>query len=91
MLSSKERASLRAKAHFLDPIVVIGKKGLTSGALESIRIGLESHELIKIRFIEFKDSKESIINKILSKNECLLVSIIGHVAILYKPDNNTAK
>ena len=49
---------MRSLAHHIKPSVYIGKSGLTDGPLESIDQSLESHELIKVKFNESKESKK---------------------------------
>ena len=48
-LSSKRRSELRAEAHRLNPIVLIGDKGLTDEVIAEIDRSLKAHELIKVR------------------------------------------
>ena len=48
-LSSSERSFLRSQAHHLEPIVLIGKNGVTGGTINIIDKALDSRELIKIK------------------------------------------
>ena len=48
-MTPQERKQLRARAHKLDPIVVIGAKGLTAAVIAEIDFALKAHELIKVR------------------------------------------
>jgi len=48
-LSPSRRRELKARAHPLDPVVLIGAAGLTSAVLAEIDRGLKSHELVKVR------------------------------------------
>ncbi len=48
-LSSDERRHLKALAHPLNPVVMIGNNGLTDAVMREIAINLDAHELIKIR------------------------------------------
>ena len=57
MINSKQRSKLRSLAHHLKPVVNIGKSGVTEGSISSIDEALESHELIKVKFIQNKESK----------------------------------
>ena len=49
MLSSAERKELKARAHKLEPVVIIGNKGLTAEVVAEIDRALKTHELIKVR------------------------------------------
>jgi RNA-binding protein len=49
MLTPSERRALRARAHKLSPIVLVGAKGLTREVVREIDLALKSHELIKVR------------------------------------------
>ena len=48
-LTPRERSSLRAAAHPLRPVVLIGDNGLTEAVLKEIDLNLSAHELIKVR------------------------------------------
>jgi len=48
-LSPIERRTLKAKAHELVPVVMIGDHGLTPAIIREIDRNLKAHELIKIR------------------------------------------
>lgn len=48
-LTPSARKDLKARAHPLHPVVLVGDKGLTDAVLREIEISLKSHELIKIR------------------------------------------
>ena len=48
-LTPAERRDLKARAHALHPVVMIGNDGLTPAVLKAIDEALRSHELIKIR------------------------------------------
>lgn len=83
-LSSGQRKELRSKAHHLDPIVLIGNRGVTESLIKSIDSALEAHELIKIRFNEFKDEKKTLATQIAEETSASVAGLIGHVAILYR-------
>ena len=52
MLTSKQRARLRAMANTLSDTVLIGKEGLTDAVIAQVEEVLEKHELIKIKILE---------------------------------------
>jgi len=80
-------------AHKLKPVVFIGQKGIGDTVLKSTGEALEKHELIKVKFIEFKekDSKKEIAGIIEEKLSCELVGMIGHMAIFYKQHHDHEK
>ncbi|MDH3461381.1 MAG: YhbY family RNA-binding protein, partial [Burkholderiaceae bacterium] len=54
-LSTAERRGLRAQAHHLDPVVMIGNDGLTPAVAKEIGLALDAHGLIKVRM--FSDDR----------------------------------
>ena len=87
-LNSSQRSYLKGQAHNLEPIVQIGKNGLTDGVIHSINAALSAKELIKIKFREFKDDKKDISEKITAETLSLMVGMIGHTLILFKQNPN---
>jgi RNA-binding protein len=75
---------LKKLAHGLKPVVQIGKRGLTESVMESIDRALDDHELIKIRFVDFKEEKREIARVIVEKAECIMVGMIGNVGTFYR-------
>ena len=87
-LSSSQRSHLRRNAHQLEPIVLIGKNGVTDGTLDTINRALNTGELIKIKFREFKDNKQGIADEIVTQTLSLIVGTIGHTLIVFKQNPN---
>lgn len=48
-LSAKQRRHLRALGHHLEPVVHVGKDGITPGLITALDQALETHELVKVR------------------------------------------
>ena len=90
-LTSPQRKKLRSLAHSLDPIVLIGKQGLTDTLVLSTEKALEAHELIKVRFNEFKREKKEIAAQLAERTGAELAGIIGHVAILFRQNEDPDK
>ena len=90
-LSSSDRSFLRSQAHHLEPVVLIGKNGISDGTVEAVNKALEARELIKIKFREFKDNKQSISDEIAASANCHVVGIIGHTVILYRQNSDPEK
>ena len=90
-LSSSQRSYLRSQAHHLEPVVLIGKHGITDGTIESIDRVLEARELIKIKFREFKDEKLSLSEKITELTNSQVVGVIGHTVIIFRQNPDPDK
>ena len=52
MLTSKQRASLRALANGIDTVMQIGKGGVTESVVLQARQAISNKELIKVRVLE---------------------------------------
>lgn len=79
-----EKKKLKAQAHALKPVVMIGQAGLTDAVLAEIGIALESHELIKVKIRADKDERIAMGNTICDKTGASLVQFIGQIAVIYK-------
>ena len=90
-LSSSQRSYLQSQAHHLEPVVLIGKHGITDGTIESIDKVLEARELIKIKFREFKDEKLSLSEKIAELTNSQVVGVIGHTVIIFRQNPDSDK
>jgi RNA-binding protein len=92
-LKSYQKKYLRGLAHGIKPTVIIGNKGFTASVARSIDETLNSHELIKVKFIDFKEKaqKQNISSAIEQKNACEMAGMIGHTAIFYRRHNDPQK
>ena len=90
-LKGSQRKYLRAQAHHLKPLVMVGAKGVTVGLIGSVTLALADHELIKVKFVECKDAKKEISAQIAQATQSELVGLIGNIAILYRPNPDPAK
>jgi RNA-binding protein len=83
-LTSTQKQVLKAKAHHLKPIAQIGKSGVSSEQIQTIKKHLEDHELIKIKFNEYKEQKEELSDEIVKETGAELIDLIGNTLIIYK-------
>ncbi|MBW2516127.1 MAG: ribosome assembly RNA-binding protein YhbY [Deltaproteobacteria bacterium] len=92
-LKGYQKKFLKGLAHGLKPVVFIGQKGLTANLIDAIQDVLETHELIKVKFVEFKDKqhKASLAETLAAETNCHLVGMIGHIAILYRQQADPEK
>lgn len=92
-LSSFQSKYLRGLAHRLKPVVLVGQKGISASLLEALQEALDTHELIKVKFVDFKDRrmKAQCVAEIERRTDSCLAGLIGHTAILYRPHPNPEK
>ena len=90
-MNNSQRSYLKGQAHNLEPVVHIGKNGLTDGTIHSINTALSVQELIKIKFQKFKENKKGISEKIAADTLSITVEIIGNTLILFKQNPDPEK
>ncbi|MBV7536730.1 YhbY family RNA-binding protein [Duganella sp. sic0402] len=91
-LTPAERSALRAEAHGLNPIVMIGADGLTANVLKEIALGLDSHGLIKVRvFGDDREARIAMYETICEQLKAAPVQHIGKLLVLYRPKVETEK
>jgi putative YhbY family RNA-binding protein len=84
-LHAKRRSELRAEAHKLTPVVIIGDKGLTDEVIAEIDRSLKAHELIKVRaFSDDRKARAEWLEAICGRLEAHPVQRIGKVFVLYR-------
>ncbi|ETX03735.1 ribosome assembly RNA-binding protein YhbY [Candidatus Entotheonella palauensis] len=83
-LMGSDRRYLRSVAHHLQPVVHIGKTGVTANVLAEIDRALEQHELIKIRILDFKAEKKTLSQTIAADTGSEMVGIVGHISMFYR-------
>ena len=85
-LSPAGRKALRAQAHHLQPVVMIGEAGLTEQVLREIELHLRRHELIKIRVLgEARAERRALIAAICEATGAQAVQHIGKMLVVYRP------
>ena len=83
-LTSKQRKNLEKLAHDLQPIVIVGGAGVTDGVISMVDNSLAAHELIKVKFNEYKDEIRDLTTELCEKTDATLVRIIGFPVILFR-------
>ena len=92
MLTSKERATLRAMAQTLDTIFQIGKGGISEETCNQISAALEARELIKARVLDNSGySAKEAANEIAEAIGCDVVSCVGSRFVLYRESEKKKK
>ena len=92
-LQGFQKRYLRGVAHALKPVVFVGQRGFTTQLVDALNEALDRHELVKIKFVEFKekDRKQAIIAKLEDAAACELVDRIGHMATFYRRQTDPEK
>jgi RNA-binding protein len=83
-LKGSQRKYLRSQAHHLKPLVLIGRNGINKQVIGSVDLALKDHELIKVKFGEFKEAKKEISDQIAQETKSEVVGISGNIAIFYR-------
>lgn len=85
MITSKQRSYLKGLAHELDPIVNIGKGGVTENIIKELDICLEGRELVKVKLQEGCDlDPKAVANEIAPVLKAEFVQSIGRKFVLYR-------
>lgn len=85
-LTPAQRRFLRAQAHSLSPVVLIGDAGLTEAVMKEIARSLDSHELIKIKVAGGeREQREAMLAEICATLEAAPAQHIGKTLVVYKP------
>lgn len=88
-LSNPEIRKLKVSAQRLEPVVRVGKSGLTPAVIYSIQQALDSRSLIKIRFDHDRDERDVLAGKIAEATGAALIMQVGKVAVYYRPRKET--
>ena len=78
---------LKDKARNIEPIIRIGKNGLSDGQINEIKKLIMKRKLIKVKMLnnslEGKDRIE-VAREMAQKSETTLIQLIGNIVVLYK-------
>lgn len=84
-MTSKERAAWRAQANVLEPLVHVGKNGITDSVLEQTSEALTAHELVKGRVLETAPiAARAAAQTLAAALGADIIQVIGRVFVLYR-------
>ena len=84
-LTPKQRRDLKAKSHHLNPVVIIGDKGLTKAVLTESSQALDAHELIKVKInIDDRIDRKKITEEMCNELSATKINEIGKVCVIYR-------
>ncbi|SFL68673.1 ribosome assembly RNA-binding protein YhbY [Pelosinus propionicus] len=91
-LTGKQKRYLRSLGSTMDPVVQIGKTGLSGSLLDSTKDALIARELIKVRVLQnCSDAPKEVITQLAEAADAQLVQVIGRNGLLYKRNRNPEK
>ena len=85
-LSPIERRALKAQAHTLAPVVMIGDQGLTPAVILEVERNLKAHGLIKVRvFSDDRVAREAMMQTLADELNAAPIQHIGKLLVLWRP------
>lgn len=91
-LTTAQRKHLKALAHHLKPVVLIGAAGVTDAVMKEVDNALAAHELVKIKVpAEDRGLRRQACEEIAGRTSAGFVQLIGKTAILYRPHPDKPK
>ena len=84
-LNNAQMRDLKARAQRLKATLKIGKEGLSPQFLAALDEVLKHHELVKVKFDEFKEQRKELAPQLAEKSRSHLVTRVGNVVVLYRP------
>jgi RNA-binding protein len=92
-LSPRQRLFLRGLGHHLQPVVYIGKEGISDGVVGALEAALDQHELLKLRLSEnAPGERQELATTLAERSNAALVQVMGRTLLLYRrrPDEPRA-
>src|SRR5476651_2295874 len=83
-LNNLQLRKFKAAAQLLEPMLKVGKAGLSEGFIRSVDLALAQHELVKIKFAEFKEQKKELAPQLAEQTASHLVMRVGNVMVLHR-------
>ena len=90
-MTSKQRAALRSQAQSLSPVVMVGHDGITEGVIGALDQALTDHELVKVRFQDFKDMAKDLAEELAQKTNSTKIAGTGFTAVFYRKNPEKRK
>ncbi len=84
-LNNSQIRKFKAAAQLLEPMLKVGKAGLSEGFIKSVDATLSQHELVKIKFTDFKEQKKELASLLAEKTSSHLIMRVGNVMVLHRP------
>lgn len=83
-MEAAQKKKLRAQAHSLKPVIMVGQAGLTDAVLAETEIALSTHELVKVKIRAERDERNNISEKMCNATSATMIQSIGQIIVLYR-------
>jgi RNA-binding protein len=92
-LKGFQKRYLRGLAHSLKPVVFVGQRGFTQSLVDAMDDALDHHELVKVKFVEFKEKEKKLdlAGRIEKTLPCEMVALVGHMATFFRQQSDSEK
>src|SRR4051794_30333971 len=91
-LTPERRKALRAQAHHLDPVVMIGTDGYSDAVHNELDAALSAHGLVKVRvFSDAREQRQALLHTAAERLDAAPVQHIGKLLVLWRPQPSKAK
>ena len=90
-LTNPQIRKLKALAQRMEATLKVGKNGLSDAFIQSVNEALASLELVKVKFVEFKEDKKELSPLLAEKTGSHLVMRVGNVVVLYRQNPDPEK
>ena len=84
-LTNAQIRVFKAQAQRLKATLKVGKEGLSPQFFAALDEVLKHHELVKVKFDEFKEQKKELAPRLAEESRSHLVTRVGNVVVLYRP------
>lgn len=83
-LTGAQKRALKSRAQLLEAVIRIGQSGVTDALLQSLDKALSQHELVKVRFADFKEERKTLAPKLAERTSSALIQQVGNVAVFFR-------
>jgi RNA-binding protein len=85
MLTGKQKRYLRGLGNSLQPVVLIGQRGIDERIIDALKNALAAHELVKIKLLEsYVGDRHVAAEELATKTGAELVQVLGGTILLYQ-------
>ena len=83
-LNNAQIRKLKGLAQRMDATLKVGKQGLSEGFIKSLDQELSRHELVKVKFAEFKEQRKELAPQLAERTQAQLIALVGNVVVLFR-------